>query len=74
MTTKMASPITAYVARQPSRRMSHIAIGTSRLMPAIEAPPRSESAVARRRMNQRATIAAPATWPVAARPRAISTP
>ena len=34
-------------------------------MPAIEAAPRTESAVARRRMNQRDTTAEPTTCPVA---------
>jgi hypothetical protein len=54
--------------------MSHIASGTRRLMPAIEAAPRTESAVARRRMNQRDTTAEPTTCPIAERPRATRTP
>jgi hypothetical protein len=66
--------MSAYVARQPTRRMSHIASGTRRLMPAIDAAPRTESAVARRRMNQRETTAEPTTWPVVERPRATRTP
>lgn len=71
---KTASPKTPYVARRPTVRISHIATGTSRLIPAMEAPPRAESAVARRRVNQREITAEPATCPVAASPAAAPTP
>ncbi len=38
-----------------------MATGTSRLIPAIDAAPSRESAVARRRMNHRETTAEPTT-------------
>ena len=43
-------------------------------MPAIEAPPSVDSAVPRRRENQREMTAAATTWLVAASPTATSTP
>jgi hypothetical protein len=57
-----------YVSRQPIVRTPHIATGTMRVTPAIPAEPTSDSAVARRRVNQREMTDAPTTWPVAARP------
>ena len=54
--------------------MSHVASGTNRLMPAIEAAPRSDSAAARRRVNHRAMAAVATTCPVAAIPSEASTP
>jgi len=74
ITTNSASAITPKVSRHPSVRISHMATGTSMLIPAMEAPPSSPSAVARRRVNQRETTAEATTGPVAARPSAISTP
>jgi hypothetical protein len=63
-----------YAARQPQVRISHIVTGTSTLMPAIDAAPSSDRAVARRRVNHRDTTAEPTTWPVVESPRATRTP
>jgi hypothetical protein len=54
--------------------MHHITMGTRREMPAIDATESRLTAVARRLANQRVRVASATTCPVAARPRAPSTP
>ena len=66
--------MTTYVVRQPVVRTSHVTAGTSRLIPVIDALPSTESAVPRRRLNQRATTPEAITGPVPARPSGTSTP
>jgi len=54
--------------------MSHATTGTSRLMPVIAALPSKDTAVPRRRTNQRVTTALATTGPVQASPSEASTP
>ena len=54
--------------------MHHITMGTRREMPAIEATESRLTAVPRRFTNQRVRVANPTTCPVAASPKAPSTP
>jgi hypothetical protein len=73
-TTSMTAPAMKCVCRHPKFSTIHIATGTSRLMPAIDAAPRSDSAVAARRVNQRAMTADATTCPHAASPNPKRTP
>src|SRR5882724_12509185 len=54
--------------------MSQATTGTRRLMPVMAALPSRETAVPRRRTNQRLTTALATTGPTAARPREARTP
>ena len=72
--SRTPAAITTYVMRQPVLMMSHVTAGTSRLMPVIDALPRTDSAVPRRLLNQRATMPEAITGPVPARPSGTSTP
>jgi hypothetical protein len=73
-TASDTAPRIMKVARQPKRRMHHMTMGTRSEIPAIEATDSALTAVPRRLTNQRASVADATTCPVAARPRAASTP
>ena len=73
-TSRISPAITTYVVRQPWLSTSQVTAGTSRLMPVIDALPSTESAVPRRRLNQRATTPEAITGPVPARPSGTRTP
>jgi hypothetical protein len=74
MPRSTAAPSTTYDVRQPKVMISHATTGTSRLMPVMAALPSTETAVPRRRTNQRVTTTFATTGPVHASPSAASTP